>query len=70
MAAKIKEKRVIKGYKVRPSKYNKAMRRAKKENTKLATLIEDVINNYASGVDGYWFGEKPNSDPVSVLKVL
>lgn len=44
------EKRVVKGYKVLPSVYNKAMRRAKKEDGKLAQLIEKTVTAYSKGV--------------------
>lgn len=50
-----KEPRVVKGYKIKQSVYNKAMKRAKKEFIPLATLIEDVINGYATGIEEYLF---------------
>jgi hypothetical protein len=49
MNGKVIEKRVLKGYKIRNSIYDKAMKRAKKENTPLATLVEEWIRNYANG---------------------
>jgi hypothetical protein len=49
MNAKETEKRVLKGYKIRQSTYDKAMRRAKKERLALATLIEGWVRNYSNG---------------------
>lgn len=54
----MKEKRKVKGYKILPSKYNKAMRRAKKEKMPLATLIEDIVTGYADGMEEYLFMPK------------
>lgn len=42
------EKRNLRGYKIKDATYNKAMRRAKKEKTPLATLIEVWITSYAN----------------------
>jgi hypothetical protein len=53
MNAKTPEKREIKGYRVVPSKYAKAMKRAKKEKFQLAILIEEWVALYA---DGYTIG--------------
>lgn len=55
---KAKQKRNVRGYKVTDSKYFKAMRRAKKEKIPLATLIEDVVNGYADGMEEYLFSLK------------
>jgi len=46
---KMPEKREIKGYKIQPSVYGKAMRRAKKEKAALATLIEGWVKQYSKG---------------------
>lgn len=43
------EKRLVKTYKARGSKYRKALRRAKKENRKIAPLIEKFLDLYADG---------------------
>lgn len=45
------EKRIVKGYKVKPSIYKKAMQRAKKEKGALANLLENVVMSYAYGLD-------------------
>jgi hypothetical protein len=45
------EKRELKGYKVKPSVYRLAMKRAKKEKGHLANLIENVVLCYAYGLD-------------------
>lgn len=42
------EKRKLRGYKVKDATYNKAMKRANKEKTPLATLIEVWITSYAN----------------------
>ena len=44
---KAKEKRLLKGYKIPDTKYNKAMRMAKKQKQKLASLIEKWVISYA-----------------------
>ena len=51
MNGKKTEKREIKGYKMADSKYRKAMKRAKKEKTALATKIEEWVELYADGHD-------------------
>lgn len=47
-AVKEKSKRYSNSYKCTSSIYNKAMRRAKKEKLKLATLIEVWVISYAN----------------------
>lgn len=46
----VTEKRIVRGYKVKPSVYKKAMARAKKEKGKLANLMENVAMAYANGL--------------------
>jgi hypothetical protein len=46
----VTEKRIVRGYKVKPSVYKKAMARAKKEKGKLANLMENVALAYANGL--------------------
>lgn len=46
-----KEPRVLKGYKVRLSDYNRAMKRARREKSHLATLLEQVVIAYGNGED-------------------
>lgn len=45
---KAKEKRVLKGYKIKQSVYDKAMRRAKRDKRPLANLIENFVTDYAA----------------------
>lgn len=45
-----KEKRNSRSYKSTDEVYNNAMKRAKKEKTKLASIIEDVVLAYGEGV--------------------
>ena len=45
------EKRKLKGYKIRPSIYTKAMKRAKKEGGTVANLLECVLIAYTYGLD-------------------
>lgn len=47
----VNEKRNVRGYKVKDKYYNKAMKRAQKENGTVANLIENVIIGYASGMN-------------------
>lgn len=49
------EKRKLKGYKVRDSAYEKAKKRAIKEGTHLATMIESAIESYARGSSFRYF---------------
>lgn len=51
MNGKQKEKRLLKGYKVREKPYIKARKRAIKERTALSTLIEDWVEAYAAGFE-------------------
>ncbi len=51
MNDKQKEKRALKGYKIKDSVYRKAMRRAKKNKTNLASKIELWVALYADGCD-------------------
>lgn len=44
-----KEKRVVKGYKIKESVYVKAKKRADKKKEHLATLIEEWVSAYAAG---------------------
>ena len=44
------EKRTNKGYKIKQSIYDKAMRRASREKGALANLIENVVIAYAYGM--------------------
>lgn len=46
---KAKEKRVVKGYKIRKSAYSKAFKRAKKNKVPLATTIENWVSLYGEG---------------------
>lgn len=48
---KVKEKRIVKGYKIKNSLYNKAKKRADKDKLKLATLIEIWVISYAHRLD-------------------
>jgi hypothetical protein len=45
------EKRITRGYKVKPSVYKKAMARAKREKGKLANLMENVALAYSYGLE-------------------
>ena len=45
------EKRIIRTYKVKPSIYKKAMRRARKDGTTVSNLLEDVLTGYSSGLE-------------------
>lgn len=45
-----KEKRVLKGYKIRKSVYDKAMKRAAKNKMPLATTVESWVSCYADGI--------------------
>lgn len=49
MNGKKKEKRVLKGYKVKDSLYKKALRRGQKEKMPLSQLLEKVVEKYADG---------------------
>ena len=55
------EKRLNKGYKVKPVFYKKAMSRAKKEKGKLANLLENVVIAYAYGLDIKAISLKPGN---------
>lgn len=44
---KLKEKRVFKGYKIALTIYLKAMKKAKKNKTTVANLLEDYLYDYA-----------------------
>lgn len=44
---KEKEKRIVKGYKITQTSYNRAMKRAKKDKVALATLIEIWVAYYS-----------------------
>jgi len=44
-----KEKRKPRAYKITDKRYNKAMRRAKKDKKSLATLIEEWVIIYGEG---------------------
>lgn len=46
-AEKKQEKRIIKSYKVPESVYRKAFKKARKNKTTLANLLEDYIYDYA-----------------------
>lgn len=43
------EKRKVRGYKVTDKVYTKALKRGRKENIPLATLLEKVVTQYADG---------------------
>jgi len=45
------EKRVNKGYKIKDSTYQKAMKRAKKERGQLAVHIEHWVQCYSEGLE-------------------
>ena len=49
MSAKKPEPRLLKGYKIKDTVYQKAKKRATKEKTPLATLIEQWVEGYSSG---------------------
>jgi len=49
MISKQKEKRILKGYKIQPTDYKRAMKRAKKEKFALATTIENLVIEYGKG---------------------
>jgi len=49
MNSKQNEKRVIKGYKVRNSIYQRAKKRGGKEGKPLSQLLEKVVDLYAHG---------------------
>jgi hypothetical protein len=42
-----KEKRVVKSYKVRPSIYEKAKKKATKNKTTVTNVLEDFLYDYA-----------------------
>lgn len=63
---KANTKRVVKGYKIQDAKYQKAMRRAKKEKLNLATLIEVWVNTYADRSDFFISGEDANKLSVTI----
>ena len=63
---KAEQKRKPRAYKITDKTYGKAMKRAKKEKKSLATMIEDVVLCYSKGSDGYWFGDKPETEPVLI----
>ena len=48
-AIKKKEKRELKGYKIKDSIYQKAKRRAKKDKNALSTLVETWVTSYSAG---------------------
>ncbi len=43
------EKRKVRGYKITDTDYETAMKRARKEKTPLATMIEEVLIAYGEG---------------------
>jgi hypothetical protein len=45
------EKRIPRSYKAKETPYKKAVRRAKKEGTTLANVIERTVERYADGLD-------------------
>ena len=49
MNAKKPESRLLKGYKIKDTVYQKAKKRATKEKTPLATLIELWVEGYSNG---------------------
>jgi len=61
-ALKEKDKRYSNSYKCTSSTYNKAMRRAKKEKLKLATLIEVWVIAYANKMPFLI-----DSDPIEIV---
>jgi hypothetical protein len=48
---KEKEKRIVRGYKCAETPYRKAMRRAKRDKTNLAAILEHVVVAYAKGAN-------------------
>ena len=46
---KVKEKRIVRGYKCAETPYRKAMRRAKKDKTTLAEVLEEIVTAYGAG---------------------
>ena len=48
-AIKKKEKRILKGYKIKDSVYQKAKKRASKNKVPLATTIENWVTLYSEG---------------------
>ncbi len=50
-------------YKITDSDYNKAMKRAKKEKTPLASMIEEIIIAYGEGVYSVSFIKPSNKKP-------
>lgn len=50
-----KQKRKVRGYKITDNNYEKAMKRASKENTPLATMIEEILICYGKGITNYVF---------------
>lgn len=48
-AMKAKEERKLKTYKVKPSKYKKAKLRCDKNEKKLATIIESIVESIGDG---------------------
>jgi hypothetical protein len=55
---KAKEKRKARAYKISDKDYKKAMRRAKKEKTPLASMIEEVLIGYGEGAYSITFKQK------------
>jgi hypothetical protein len=51
---KAKEKRIIRGYKCAETPYRKAMRRAKRDKTTLAAIIENIVTAYGNGAKIEW----------------
>lgn len=47
-AGKPEEKRVVKSYKVKPKVYDKAKKKAKKNNTTVANILEDYLYDYSA----------------------
>lgn len=47
------EKRESRSYKAKNTPYNKSMRRAWKDKTTLAEMLEKVVNYYSKGFDIY-----------------
>ncbi len=50
---KAEEKRKARAYKIADKPYKKAMRRAKKDKVKLASMVEDFVFAYAEGAVSY-----------------
>jgi len=49
------EKRISRSYKATESSYKDAMKRAAKENKKLAQLVETFVSIYATGATSFKF---------------